>query len=100
MLCVHSEADDYIASARSGAFEEFVNQSLVGLRSFRCEAAQTSQQRRRNANRDELFGIAGLGTADAARALELFVRGSRDIREINAAVRNTPCALYDWLGAR
>ena len=100
MLCVHSGAADDIASAWGGAFEEFVDQSLVRLGAFCGQAAETSQQRRGDAYGDELLGVAGLGPADAARALQLRVRGLRNIREINAAVRNmlhVPCG---WLGAR
>jgi hypothetical protein len=102
VLCVLAGAVDAVeaASARGGAFQEFVNQSLIRLGSFRGEAAQTSEQRRGDADSDELLGVAGLGPADAARAFEFHVARLRNIGEINAAVRNMPGVPCGWLGAR
>ena len=73
---------------------------MVRLAAFRGKAAETSQQRRGDANGDELLGVAGLGSADAAGALEFRAGGLRNIREINAAVRNMRGVPCGWLGAR
>jgi hypothetical protein len=100
VLCLHLGGVDDIASTRCGALEKFVNYRLVWFRSFRGKAAETSQQRRGDADGDELFGVTRLGSADAACAPEFRVRGLRNVGEINAAIRSMPDVLCRWLEAR
>jgi hypothetical protein len=51
-----------------GAFEEFVDQSLIGLGLLGGEAAKLGEETRRDANGNELFGVAGARAADTAGA--------------------------------
>lgn len=62
-------------------------------------------QARGDADGDELFGVAGGGTADAAgavepRAAQLLVGGFRDIGKVESAIGNIFHALCESSGAR
>jgi hypothetical protein len=69
-----------------GFFQKFVDQRLVGLVPLCGEVAQLSEETGRDANRYELFCISGLGAANAARALQLFVCRLREIRKIDSFI--------------
>jgi hypothetical protein len=63
-------------------FQEFMDKGLIGLVLFGSEAAEFGQHARGNANRDELLGVAGRRTADAARTLKLLIRHFRDVDQV------------------
>ena len=63
-------------------FQKFMNERLIGLVLFGSKAAEFGQHARRDANRDELLGVTGRRTADAARTLKLLIRHFRDVDQI------------------
>lgn len=69
-----------------------MDERLVGLGLLGSEPPESRQQSRRNANGDELLGVARLRAADAPRPPQLFIRGFRNVAEINAAIRRRLCA--------
>lgn len=77
-----------------------MDEGLVRFAAAAGEAAEAGEQARVNTNGDQLFGVAGFWPSDAAGALELRVGGFRNVGEINAAWRNTPCAPCGWRGGR
>jgi len=81
---------------RRGALQELVDQRLVGFVLLCREAAQLRQQPRGNANRDELLGIARLGSSyrpsHAPRPSELLIGCFRDVAQVEPAIRQMPCA--------
>jgi|ERR1700674_677170 len=83
-----------------GAFEELVDQSLIGLGLFGGEAAKLGEETRSDADGDELFGVAGPRPTDAAGVAELFAGRLRDIGEVDFAIRHRLGALCGSLGAR
>jgi len=87
-----------------GAFEEFVDESLVGFGLFGGQAAELCEQTGSYPNGDELFGVPGFGAPHAAGATEFFVSRLADIREVNlvigATIRSMLCALCGSPGAR
>ena len=101
---VVSVIQDWRSSSFRRALQQLVNQRLIWLGLPGGEAAELSEQSRSDANRDELFGVAGLRsagrTAHASCAAQFFGGGLRDVRKIDAAICNTPCALCGWRGAR
>lgn len=96
-VCTRQPAPD---SNSRGALEQLMDESLVRLGLFCGEAAKAREEWRRDSDGDELFGISRFGTADTACSLEFFAGRFRDIREINAAVRNMLCALCGLPGGR
>ena len=62
-----------------GPLEEFVDQSLVGLRLSGGQPAKLGEQARRDPDSDQLLGAAGFRPADAACALQLRVGRFGDI---------------------
>jgi hypothetical protein len=76
------------ASISRGAFEKLVDQGLVRLGLFCSQAAKPCEERRGDANRNELLGVSRWGTTYAAGAPQFFIGGLRNVREINAAVQN------------
>ena len=60
-----------------------MDHGLVGLLTAARETAKAGEQSRIDADRDELFCVRGFGPTDAAGALELSVRGFRNIGKIN-----------------
>src|SRR5260370_5062345 len=77
-----------------GALEEFVDQSLIRLGLLGGEAAKLGEETRSDADGDELFGVAGSWSADAAGAAELFAGRLRDFGEGDPAIRYRLRALY------
>lgn len=84
----------------SGFFEEVVDQGLVGLGLFGGHAAELAEQLGGDADGDELLGVAGGGSSNAAGAAELGIGGFRDVGEVDAAIRNRLGALCALCGAR
>jgi hypothetical protein len=64
----HGELNSPLRDLFCGALEEFVDQGLIGLGLLGGEAAKLGEETRRNANGNELFGVAGTRAADAAGA--------------------------------
>lgn len=83
-----------------GFFEQFVDERLVGLGLPGSHAAELMEQARRDADSNELFGVAARRPAHATRAAKLFFRGLWDAGEVEAAIRNRRGALYASLGVR
>jgi hypothetical protein len=83
-----------------GAFEEFVDESLIGLGLLGGEAAKLGEETRSDANGNELLGVAGSRPTDTAAAAEFFAGRFRDIGEVDFAIRHRLCALCGSLGAR
>lgn len=83
-----------------GALEKLMDESLVRLGLFCGESAKARKERRGDSDGDELFCFSCFGTADTACSLEFLAGRFRDIREINAAVRNMPYALCGLPGGR
>ena len=88
------EARAEFSEAAYGAFEDFVDVSLVGLGFFGGELAKLVEDARRDADSDQMFGIAGNRAAYTAGAPELLVSGFRDIGEVQLAIRNILDVLY------
>jgi len=57
-----------------GAFEEFMNQGLIGFGLFCGQAAQLSQETRSDADGYELLGVSGFRPADAPGTAKLLIR--------------------------
>jgi hypothetical protein len=83
-----------------GAFQEFVDECLIGLRLFSSQSAELGEKPRSNADGNQLLGVTGHGPADAARAAELLVGGFRNIGKVQPAIRHMPDALCALPGAR
>lgn len=92
--------DRMIGLVPGSALKKLVDEGLVGFGLLGGESAETREERRSDTDGNELLGISRLGTANAAGTVEFRVGGFRDIREINAAVRNMLCVLCGLPGAR
>jgi len=77
-----------------------VNQCLVRFGLLGGHATQLIEQARCNADGNELLGVAARGPAYAAGAAQFFVRGFRNVGEIEPAIRNRPGALCASLVSR
>jgi hypothetical protein len=66
---------------------------LVGLGLFGGHAAELTEEFWGDTDGDELFGVAGGGSADAAGAAEFGGGGFWDVGEIELAIRCRLCAL-------
>ena len=62
-----------------GAFQEFLDECLIGLRPFSSQPTELGEKPRSNADGNQLPGVTG--PADAARAAELLVGGFPEYRK-------------------
>ncbi len=83
-----------------GFFEEFVDESLVGLGLLGGHAAELAEQLRGDANGDELFRVSRSGAADSAGAAQFGIGRFRNVREVELAIRHRLGALCESPGAR
>ena len=83
-----------------GAFEDFVDVGLVGLRFLGGQAAELVEDPRGDADGDQVFGVASNRAAYAAGAAEFSVRGLGNIGKIDLTVRDMLRVPYGSRGAR
>src|SRR5260370_364585 len=87
-------------SLACGAFEQLVDECLVGLRLFGGQAAELSKKARSDADSDQLLGVSSHGPAHTARAAKLLVSGFRNVGKVQPAIRHMLDALCALPGAR
>ena len=77
-----------------GAFEEFVDERLIGFGLFCGETPKLREQSGRDTDGDELFGFTCFGPADTAGATKFGVGGCGDVGVIDLMIRHrlgVPC---------
>ena len=79
-----------------GAFQKFVDESLIRLRLLGGDAAELGEEPRSDTDSNQLFGVAGDRPADAAGPAKLFVGGFRNIRKVELVIRRRSGALCEW----
>lgn len=77
-----------------GAFEEFVDESLIGLGLFGGHAAKLIQETWGDTDGNQVLGVTGDGAADATGAEELLVGCFRNIGKVQLAIGRILDALY------
>jgi hypothetical protein len=80
----------------NSAFEDFVYVGLVGLRFLSGEATKFVKDLRSDADGDQMFGVAGDRTTNAAGARGLFVGGFRNIGKVQMAIRQRLMRAEAW----
>ena len=81
---------------RCRLYQPFVDKGSIGLRLIRSVLADLRKQARRDADGDQLLGLARPGPADATGASEFGIRGFRNVRKIELAIR---CMLFVLSGS-
>lgn len=74
-VCLYFSSDAFLRRA----FEQFVDERLIGFGLLRRKSPQLLEKPRVDANGNELLGVAASRPANAPRAPELFVRQFRNI---------------------
>jgi hypothetical protein len=102
LMSLHTASPSEISGhfLAGGSFEKFVDECLIGLRLFGSQTAELGEKPRRNADGNQLLGVACHRPADAPRAAELLVGGFRNIGKVQLAIRHMPDVLYALPGAR
>jgi hypothetical protein len=82
------------------AFEEFVDEGLIGLGLFGGHAAELGEKARGDADGNQVFGVTRNGAADAPCTAELLVGGLGNIGKVELAIGQILHVLCALPGAR
>src|SRR6185437_13480785 len=93
-------SEEQLSDSARRVFQDFVDERLVGLGLFGGHASELPEKFRGDPDGNQLFCIAGDGTADSASSVQFGGARFRNIRQIDFAIRHMLCVLCASLDAR